>query len=93
LVGDGEAQDFGDVAEEHVGTLDGGESLVEGFGDGFFHEAFFQADAQFAGGDFDEVFGFEGGETLESVFKESLLRGSAALPREGGVDFSDLRKA
>ncbi len=71
LVGDGEAEDVGDVTEEHVGALDGGESLVEGFGYGLFDEAFFQADAQFAGGDFDEVLGFEGGEALEGVLEES----------------------
>ena len=45
FVGHGEAEDVGDIAEEHIGALDGGERLIEGFGDGFFHEAFFQADA------------------------------------------------
>src|SRR5258708_18035411 len=93
LVGDGEAEDVGDVTEEHVGALDGGESLVEGFGYGLFDEVFFQADAQFAGGDFDEVLGFEGGEALECVLEESLFGGRAALLCQRGVDFGDLLKA
>jgi len=92
FVGHGEADDIGDIAEEHVGALDGRERLIEGFGDGFFDEAFFQADAQLAGGDFDEIFGFEGGEALERVFEKGLLRGWAALLRERGKNFGDLRK-
>ena len=67
--------------------------MVKGFGDGFFDEAFFQADAQFAGGDLDEVLGFEGGEALECVLEESLFGGRSALLSERGVDFGDLLKA
>ena len=93
LVGDGEAEDVGDVSDKHIRALDGRESLIEGFGDGFFDETFFQADAQLTGGDFDEILGFQGGEALESVLEESLLGGWAALLREGCVDFRDLRNA
>ena len=92
MVGDSEAEDVGDIAEEHVGALDGGEGLIEGFGDGFLDEAFFQTDAQLAGGDFDEIFGFGGREALEDVLEKGLLFGSAALLREGGINVCDLRK-
>ena len=53
--------------------------MIEGFGDGFFDEAFFQTDAQFTGGDFDEVFGFESREALKGVLEEGLLCRGAAL--------------
>ena len=67
--------------------------MVEGFSDGFLDEAFLEADAKLAGGDLDEVFGFEGGQALERVFEKSLLGGGTALLREGGVDFRDLGKS
>ncbi len=92
LVGHGEAKDVGDIAEEHVGALDGGGGLIEGFGDGFFDEAFFQADAELADGDFDEIFGFECGEALEGVLEKGLFGGGTTLLREGGVESCDLRK-
>jgi hypothetical protein len=92
LIGGGEAEDLGDIAEEHVGALHGGERLTEGFGDGFFDEAFFEPDAELAGGDLDEVFGFESRQARERVFEKALLRSWAALLREGGIDFCDLRK-
>ena len=66
--------------------------MIEGFGDGFFDEAFFEADAQLASGDLDEVFGFEGGEPLERVREKSLFGSWTALLREGGIHVCDLRK-
>jgi hypothetical protein len=47
-------------------------------GDGFFDEAFFEPDAEFAGGDFDEIFGFEGGKALKSVLDRLSARASDA---------------
>ena len=92
LARDGEPENVGDVAGKHVGALNGGERLTEGFGNGFFDETFFEADAELPGGDLDEVFGFEGRQTLERVFEKSLFGGGNAPLREGGVDFRDLGK-
>ena len=79
----GESQCFADVAGEHVGALDRGERLVVSGGDSLFDEAFFQADAQFAGGDLDEVLRFERGEAAKSLLEQGLLCGGAALAGEG----------
>ena len=92
LVGDGEAEDIGNISGKHIRALDGRKSLIECFGDGFLDETFFQADAQLTGGDFDEVLGFQSGEALESMLEKGLLRGWAALLGEGCVDFRDLRE-
>jgi hypothetical protein len=66
--------------------------LVKGFGDGFFDEAFLEADAQLAGGDLDEVLGFEGGKTLKGVLEKGLLCCGAALLGEGGENLRDLQE-
>ncbi len=53
--------------------------MVVALCDGFFDEAFFQADAEFAGAELDEVLGFQGGELAEGLFEQGLLCCGAAL--------------
>jgi hypothetical protein len=79
IAGGGSAESFADVAGEHVGALDGSERLVVALGDGFFDEAFFQADAELGRAELDEVFGFEGGEVAQGLFEEGLFCGGASL--------------
>src|SRR5260370_35481603 len=73
--------------------MNGGESVVEAFVHGVVNEAGVVTDAELAGGDLDEVFGFEGRQALERVFEKSLFGGGAAPLRGGGVDFRELGKS
>src|SRR5260370_11064761 len=73
--------------------MNGGESVVEAFVHGVVNEAGVVTDAELAGGDLDEVFGFEGRQAVERVFEKSLFGGGTAPLREGGVDFRDLGKS
>jgi hypothetical protein len=59
----------GDISREHVGPLDIGQGLIEGEGDGFFHKALLQADAQLARQNLYEVFGFTGPGTPEQLLE------------------------
>lgn len=63
----GEAGGFADVAEEQVGLSHLLCRKVESAGDGFFDEAFLEADAEVAGDDFDEILGFERGAEFQSA--------------------------
>ena len=50
----GEECDLPEIAFEHVGLADGGGIGLESGGEGFFEEAFLQADAKIAGEDFND---------------------------------------
>lgn len=66
----GEDGGFADIAGEHVGLADGGRLGLVCEGDGFFDEAFAEADAEVAGEEFDEGFAFDGVEGAESLAEE-----------------------
>lgn len=82
----GGADDGGEVAAEHAGFADGFERAAGGGGDGFFDEAFFEADAKIGGDDLDEVFRGGGGEAGEAGLEEVELGGGAACGGEGGEE-------
>lgn len=56
----GQEGDEADVAFEHVGPLDAGEVGIGEAGEGVLDGALFEADAQVAGEQLDDVLGFEG---------------------------------
>ena len=58
--------------------------------DTFFDQALFQADAQLAGTDLDEVFRFERRELAQSFLKQRLLPCWTTLPRQRIVDVGDI---
>ena len=81
MIGNCQPENIGNIAEKHIGALDGGEGLVKSLGNGLFNKALLQADAKFAGGDFDEIFGFKGCQALQSVLEQGLLRSRTAPQR------------
>lgn len=80
----GEEGDVFEVAEEELGALDGGEGLVEGFGESGLEEAFLQACAHVAEEDFGEVGGFAGVVAAEEERSKELLFAGGGV---GGGEF------
>ena len=71
-------QRFANIAQQHVGSLHLRQRLVERFGDGFLHQAFFQPNAQFAGDDLENVLGLKRGRALQQRLQHAgLCRRSA----------------
>ncbi len=70
-----QAQSVSDVAQQHVGPLNGFDVFIERFGYGLFHQAFAQSDAQITADDLDHVLGFERRRPTQQVLKQAELAG------------------
>ena len=78
-------QRLANVAQQHVGPLHLAQRSAVGLGDRFFHQTFFQADAQIASHDLDDVLGFEGRGLREQLSRQGGFRGRAS----GGRDLAE----
>ena len=68
-------QGLADITEEHVRTLNAVNRRAESLGDRFFDQVLFQADAEIAGDDLDDVFRFQRiGATKQLFHHGTFLR-------------------